>query len=183
MVDKEFTLQVKDLKTYYYTEEGVVRAVDGLDFEVEPGEAFAIVGESGCGKSVTSLSILGLVPSPPGKIVGGQILYNGEDLLKKSEKQMRAIRGNDISMIFQEPLTSLNPVFTVGRQIGESFKYHQKMSKQEARERSIEMLRMVGIPSPEKVIDDYPHQLSGGMRQRVMIAMALACKPWSAHLR
>ena len=172
-----YMLQVKDLKTYYYTEEGVVPAVDGLDFEVEQGETFAIVGESGCGKSVTSLSILGLIPSPPGKIVGGQILYNGEDLLKKSEKQMRAIRGNEISMIFQEPMTSLNPVFTVGRQISESFKYHQQMGKKEAHEKAIEMLKMVGIPSPEKVVDDYPHQLSGGMRQRVMIAMALACNP------
>ncbi len=170
-------LQVKGLKTYYYTEEGVVPAVDGLDFEVEQGETFAIVGESGCGKSVTSLSILGLIPSPPGKIVSGEILYNGEDLLKKSEKQMRAIRGNEISMIFQEPMTSLNPVFTVGRQIGESFKYHQQMGKREMHERAIDMLRMVGIPSPEKVVDDYPHQLSGGMRQRVMIAMALACNP------
>ena len=172
-----YMLQVKDLKTYYYTEEGVVPAVDGLDFEVEQGETFAIVGESGCGKSVTSLSILGLIPSPPGKIVGGQILYNGEDLLKKSEKQMRAIRGNEISMIFQEPMTSLNPVFTVGRQISESFKYHQQMGKKEAHEKAIEMLKLVGIPSPEKVVDDYPHQLSGGMRQRVMIAMALACNP------
>ncbi len=170
-------LQVKGLKTYYYTEEGVVPAVDGLDFEVEQGETFAIVGESGCGKSVTSLSILGLIPSPPGRIVGGEILYNGEDLLKKSEKQMRAIRGNEISMIFQEPMTSLNPVFTVGRQIGESFKYHQQMGKNEMHERAIDMLRVVGIPSPEKVVNDYPHQLSGGMRQRVMIAMALACNP------
>ena len=141
------------------------------------GETFAIVGESGCGKSVTSLSILGLIPNPPGKIIAGEILYNGEDLLKKTEKQMRAIRGNEISMIFQEPMTSLNPVFTVGRQIGESFKYHQHLGKKEARDRAIEMLRLVGIPSPDKVVDDYPHQLSGGMRQRVMIAMALACNP------
>ena len=141
------------------------------------GETFAIVGESGCGKSVTSLSILGLIPNPPGKIIAGEILYNGEDLLKKTEKQMRAIRGNEISMIFQEPMTSLNPVFTVGRQISESFKYHQHLGKKEARDRAIEMLRLVGIPSPDKVVDDYPHQLSGGMRQRVMIAMALACNP------
>ena len=173
----DYMLQVKDLKTYYYTEEGVVPAVDGLDFEVAQGETFAIVGESGCGKSVTSLSILRLIPSPPGKIVSGQILYNGEDLLKKNEKQMRAIRGNEISMIFQEPMTSLNPVFTVGRQIGESFKYHQQMGKREAHQKAIDMLRLVGIPSPEKVVNDYPHQLSGGMRQRVMIAMALACNP------
>ncbi len=173
----DYMLQVKGLKTYYYTEEGVVPAVDGLDFEVAQGETFAIVGESGCGKSVTSLSILGLIPNPPGKIIAGEILYNGEDLLKKTEKQMRAIRGNEISMIFQEPMTSLNPVFTVGRQISESFKYHQHLGKKEARDRAIEMLRLVGIPSPDKVVDDYPHQLSGGMRQRVMIAMALACNP------
>ena len=173
----DYMLQVKGLKTYYYTEEGVVPAVDGLDFEVAQGETFAIVGESGCGKSVTSLSILGLIPNLPGKIIAGEILYNGEDLLKKTEKQMRAIRGNEISMIFQEPMTSLNPVFTVGRQISESFKYHQHLGKKEARDRAIEMLRLVGIPSPDKVVDDYPHQLSGGMRQRVMIAMALACNP------
>lgn len=173
----EKMLQVKNLKTYYYTEEGVIPAVDGLDFEVEQGETFAIVGESGCGKSVTSLSILRLVPSPPGRILEGEILYNGEDLLKKTEKQMREIRGNEISMVFQEPMTSLNPVFTVGRQIGESFMYHQNMGKKEAHEKAIEMLRLVGIPTPEKVVDDYPHQLSGGMRQRVMIAMALACNP------
>ena len=174
---QDYLLKVNDLKTYYYTEEGVVHAVDGVDFGVLPGETFAIVGESGCGKSVTSLSILGLIPSPPGKIVGGEILYNGEDLLKKTEKQMRKIRGNDISMIFQEPMTSLNPVFTVGQQIGESLKYHQGMNKKEARERAVEMLKLVGIPEPEKAVDRYPHQLSGGMRQRVMIAMALACNP------
>ena len=170
-------LEVKNLKTYYYTEEGVVPAVNGLDFEVDQGETFAIVGESGCGKSVTSLSILRLIPDPPGKIISGEILYNGEDLMKKTEHQMRAIRGNEISMIFQEPMTSLNPVFTVGRQIGESFVFHQQLGKEEAHKRAIEMLRLVGIPSPEKVVDDYPHQLSGGMRQRVMIAMALACNP------
>ncbi len=170
-------LEVKGLKTYYYTEEGVVPAVDGLDFDLNEGETFAIVGESGCGKSVTSLSILRLIPSPPGEIEAGEILYNGEDLLKKSEKEMRRIRGNEISMIFQEPMTSLNPVFTVGKQIGESFKFHQSLGPKECREKSIEMLRLVGIPSPEKVVDDYPYQLSGGMRQRVMIAMALACKP------
>ena len=170
-------LQIRGLKTWYYTEEGVVHAVDGVDFEVRPGETFAIVGESGCGKSVTSLSILRLVPDPPGKIVAGEILYRGEDLLKKSEKEMRAIRGNEISMIFQEPMTSLNPVFTVGQQIGETLRYHRHTKKAEARAKGIEMLRLVGIPNPEKVIDDYPHSLSGGMRQRVMIAMALACSP------
>lgn len=173
----EPVLQVKGLKTYYYTEEGVVPAVDGLDFEVDPGETFAIVGESGCGKSVTSLSILRLIPSPPGKIIDGEIIYHGQDLVKKSEREMRSIRGNDISMIFQEPMTSLNPVFTVGQQIGESFRFHQQMGKAEMLKKSIEMLRLVGIPEPEHVINDYPNQLSGGMRQRVMIAMALACKP------
>ena len=173
----EPVLQVKGLKTYYYTEEGVVPAVDGLDFEVEPGETFAIVGESGCGKSVTSLSILRLIPSPPGKIIDGEIIYHGQELVKKSEREMRSIRGNDISMIFQEPMTSLNPVFTVGQQIGESFRFHQQMGKAEMLKKSIEMLRLVGIPEPEHVINDYPNQLSGGMRQRVMIAMALACNP------
>lgn len=170
-------LEVKDLKTYYYTEEGVVPAVDGLDFDVKEGETFAIVGESGCGKSVTSMSVLRLIQNPPGKIISGEIRYMGEDLLKKPEKQMRRIRGNDISMIFQEPMTSLNPVFTVGRQIGESLIYHQEMSKKDVRQKAIEMLKLVEIPDAELVVDRYPHQLSGGMRQRVMIAMALACDP------
>ena len=173
----EPVLQVKGLKTYYYTEEGVVPAVDGLDFEVEPGETFAIVGESGCGKSVTSLSILRLIPSPPGKIIDGEIIYHGQDLVKKSEREMRSIRGNDISMIFQEPMTSLNPVFTVGQQIGESFRFHQQMGKAEMLKKSIEMLRLVGIPEPEKRVRQYPHEFSGGMRQRVMIAIAFACDP------
>lgn len=170
-------LEVKNLKTYFYTEEGVVPAVDGLDFTLGKGETLAIVGESGCGKSVTSLSVLRIVPTPPGKILDGEILYKGENLLQKTEKQMRSIRGNEISMIFQEPLTSLNPVFTIGRQIMDILRMHQGMKKDEARKKAIEMLRMVRIPSPEKVVDDYPHQLSGGMRQRVMIAMALACSP------
>ena len=170
-------LEVKGLKTYYYTEEGVVPAVDGLDFDVKEGETFAIVGESGCGKSVTSMSILRLIPDPPGKIISGEILYMGEDLLKKTEKQMRRIRGNEISMIFQEPMTSLNPVFTVGRQISESLIFHQGMDKKDARQKAIRMLRLVEIPDAELVVDRYPHQLSGGMRQRVMIAMALACDP------
>ena len=170
-------LEIKDLRTYFYTEEGVVPAVDGLDLTLEEGETLAVVGESGCGKSVTSLSLLRLIQTPPGRIISGEILYNGEDLLKKSEKEMQKIRGNDISMIFQEPMTSLNPVFTVGHQIGESLKYHQGLGKKEARDRAVEMLGLVGIPTPEKVVDNYPHQLSGGMRQRVMIAMALACNP------
>lgn len=170
-------LQVKDLKTYFYTEEGIVPAVDGLDFELEKGETLAIVGESGCGKSVTSLSVLQIVPTPPGKIESGEIVYQGEDLLKKTEKEMQKIRGNEISMIFQEPLTSLNPVFTIGKQICDILRLHQKMSKKEARDRALEMLKRVRIPSAEQVIDEYPHQLSGGMRQRAMIAMALACNP------
>ncbi|NLM44884.1 MAG: ABC transporter ATP-binding protein [Clostridiales bacterium] len=174
---KESILKVSNLKTYFYTDEGVIPGVDGVDFEVKKRETLAIVGESGCGKSVTSLSILRLIPNPPGKIIEGEILYNGKDLLKFSEKEMRKIRGNEISMIFQEPMTSLNPVFTVGRQIMESLIIHQNMNKAQARERAIEMLKLVGIPLPEKRIDNYPHQLSGGMRQRVMIAMALACNP------
>ena len=174
---KETVLQVKNLKTYFYTEEGMVPAVDGLDFELGKGETLAIVGESGCGKSVTSLSVLRIVPTPPGKILDGEILYKGEDLLKKSEREMRAIRGTEISMIFQEPLTSLNPVFTIGKQITDILRMHQGMNKKQAYEKAVEMLAKVRIPSPEKVVNDYPHQLSGGMRQRVMIAMALACNP------
>ena len=174
---EDIVLQVKNLQTYFYTEEGIVPAVDGLDFSLRQGETLAIVGESGCGKSVTSMSVLRLVPTPPGKILGGEILYKGEDLLKKSEKQMRSIRGNEISMIFQEPLTSLNPVFTIGRQITDILRLHQSMNKKQAREKALEMLRKVRIPAPEKVIDDYPHQLSGGMRQRIMIAMVLSVKP------
>lgn len=145
----EKVLEVKNLKTYFYTDEGEIPAVDGVDFSLERGETLAIVGESGCGKSVTSLSILRLIATPPGKIVDGEILYNGRDLLKLSEKEMRSVRGNDISMIFQEPMTSLNPVFTVGKQIMESLIYHQNMTKEQARERAIEMLRLVDIPNPE----------------------------------
>lgn len=170
-------LEVKNLKTYFYIEEGVVKAVDGLDLVLHERETLAIVGESGCGKSVTSLSILRLVATPPGKIVDGEILFRNEDLLKKSEAQMQKIRGNEISMIFQEPMTSLNPVFKIGHQISESLILHQNMNKKEALERSIEMLRLVGIPNPEKAVRYYPYQLSGGMRQRAMIAMALSCNP------
>lgn len=170
-------LNVENLKTYFYTEDGVVPAVDGVSFSLDKGEALGIVGESGCGKSVTSLSIMRLVPNPPGKIIEGRIEFEGQDLLAKSEAEMRSIRGNDISMIFQEPMTSLNPLFTVGDQIMEAIILHQKVGKAEARARAIEMLRKVGIPSPERRVDEYPHQMSGGMRQRVMIAMALSCNP------
>ena len=165
-------LEVKNLKTSFFTEEGEVKAVDDVSFNVYKGKTLGIVGESGCGKSVTSLSIMRLIPNPPGRIVGGEILYNGRDLLKLSPAEMRAIRGNEISMIFQEPMTSLNPVFTIGNQVCEAISLHQDLSKSETRNKAIEMLTLVGIPSPEKRIDDYPHQLSGGMRQRVMIAMA-----------
>jgi len=170
-------LRVEELKTWFHTDEGTAKAVDGVSFEVRPRETLGIVGESGCGKSVTSLSILRLVPQPPGEIAGGRIMFRGIDLLELPEKEMRKIRGNEIAMIFQEPMTSLNPVYTVGDQIGEVLRLHRDMSKGEARERTIEMLRRVRIPDPEQRVDEYPHQLSGGQRQRVMIAMALACDP------
>ncbi len=175
--EEEKLIDVSDLRTYFYTEEGVVKAVDGVDFEIYPGETLGIVGESGCGKSVTSLSIMRLIESPPGKIVSGEILYDGKDLTKQTQKEMRKIRGNEISMIFQEPMTSLNPVYTVGDQISEAILIHKDVNKKQAREQSIDMLRKVGIPLPEQRVDEYPHQLSGGMRQRVMIAMALSCDP------
>ncbi len=170
-------LEVKDLRTYFYTDDGIVKAVDGVDFEVKVGETIGIVGESGCGKSITAMSILRLIQCPPGKIVSGEILFNGEDLIKVTEKRIREIRGNSISMIFQEPMTSLNPVFTAGYQIEEILKLHQNLSDDEARDKAVEMIRMVGIPNPERIANEYPHQLSGGMRQRIMIAMALACRP------
>jgi peptide/nickel transport system ATP-binding protein/oligopeptide transport system ATP-binding protein len=170
-------VEVKNLKTYFYIEEGVVKAVDGVDYEIYPGETLGIVGESGCGKSVTSLSIMRLVESPPGKIEAGEIKFGGRDLTKIPEKEMRKIRGNDISMIFQEPMTSLNPVYTVGDQIMEAIMLHKKVDRKEAKRQAIEMLTKVGIPLPEQRVDEYPHQLSGGMRQRVMIAMALSCDP------
>ena len=176
MIEAEL-LQVEGLKTWFHTEEGTAKAVDGVSFDVRPRETLGIVGESGCGKSVTSLSILRLIPQPPGEIAGGRILFRGLDLLELPEKEMRKIRGNEIAMIFQEPMTSLNPVYTVGDQIGEVLRLHRDMSKDEARERSIEMMRRVRIPDPEQRVDEYPHQLSGGQRQRVMIAMALACDP------
>jgi len=170
-------LRIEDLRTYFYVDEGTARAVDGVSFEIPKGKTLGLVGESGCGKSVTALSIMRLVPSPPGKIEGGSIYLGETDLLKLSEPRMRKVRGNDISMIFQEPMTSLNPVFTVGNQIMEVLRLHQKMRKREARGKTIELLRQVGIPLPEQRINEYPHQLSGGMKQRVMIAMALACNP------
>ena len=170
-------LEVKDLRTYFYTDAGVVRAVDGVSYDLNQGETLGLVGESGCGKSVSALSILRLIANPPGKIVGGEILFEGKDLLKASEEEIRDIRGNQIAMIFQEPMTSLNPVLTIGLQIGEALELHRKMNKTEAREEIIRLLKMVGIPDPERRINDYPHQFSGGMRQRVMIAMALSCNP------
>ncbi len=170
-------LEVSDLRTWFFTRDGIVRAVDGVSFHVMPGETLAIVGESGCGKSVTALSILRLVPAPPGRIVSGRVTFAGRNLLDLDEAAMRDVRGNDISMIFQEPMTSLNPVLTIGRQIGETLTLHQGLDKKAARARAVEMLRLVHIPEPERRIEQYPHQLSGGMRQRVMIAMALACNP------
>ncbi len=175
-------LSVNNLKTYFFTDDGVVKSVDGVTFHIAKGETLAVVGESGSGKSVTSLSAMRLIPSPPGKIVEGEMLFTGKDgvqhnLVTASEPEMRKIRGNDISMIFQEPMTSLNPVYTVGDQIAEAVILHQGKNKKEAMVVATEMLRLVGIPAPEKRVNEYPHQLSGGMRQRVMIAMALSCNP------
>lgn len=176
-MEKRKLLEIKDLTVKFFTEDGTVNAVERVSFDIEKEETLGVVGESGCGKSVTVLSVMRLLPSPPAKITSGKILFEGEDLLSKSEAEMRRIRGNLISMVFQEPMTSLNPVFTIGHQISEAIILHQKLSKKEARERAIEMLRLVGIPNPEKRYWEYPHQLSGGMRQRVMIAMALSCSP------
>jgi oligopeptide/dipeptide ABC transporter ATP-binding protein len=175
--DRDSLLKVQGLKTHFYTEDGIVRAVDGVDFALEPGETLGFVGESGCGKSVTALSILRLIPQPPGKIVSGELNFKGEDLRSLSLDRMRRIRGKDISMIFQEPMTSLNPVFNIGKQISEAIQLHEGLAAKESLNKATEMLHLVGIPSPEKRIRDYPHQLSGGMRQRVMIAMALSCNP------
>jgi oligopeptide/dipeptide ABC transporter ATP-binding protein len=170
-------LQVEELKTYFYTFEGIAKAVDDVSFFLTKGEVLGIVGESGCGKSVTAQSIMRLIPEPPGKIVNGKILFDGTDIVPLSLEQMRSIRGNRISIIFQEPMTSLNPVYTIGNQISEMFILHEKRSRRDSWERSIEMLQKVQIPAPEKRVHEYPHQLSGGMRQRAMIAMALACNP------
>lgn len=171
-------LTVRDLETTFFTDDGNIAAVDRISFSIHEGEVLAIVGESGCGKSVTSLSIMGLVPSPPGKITNGQILLDNKDLTKLKEKQMRAIRGQEIAMIFQEPMTSLNPLFTIGNQLTEAIRIHNKSwNKKQAIKRAVEIMKLVGLPRAEQLINEYPHQLSGGMRQRVMIAMALVCNP------
>ncbi|MFC4183724.1 ABC transporter ATP-binding protein [Saccharococcus thermophilus] len=170
-------LEVKGLKTSFFTDEGEIPAVDGVDFYINEGEILGVVGESGCGKSVTSLSIMGLLPKGIGRIVDGEILFKGENLVHASEKRMKQIRGNEIAMIFQEPMTSLNPLFTIGNQLVEAIRIHTNINKKEAKTRAVEMLKLVGLPRAEQIIDEYPHQLSGGMRQRVMIAMAMACRP------
>lgn len=170
-------LEVKDLRTYFHTNEGVLKAVDGLSYHVDQGECVAIVGESACGKSVSAMSVLRLIPYPPGIIEGGEVLFKGEDLLQASEARMREVRGNFIGMVFQEATTSLNPVLTVGRQVSESLMLHRDLSRKEARAESVRLLKLVGIPDPDDRVDDYPHQFSGGMQQRIMIAMALSCDP------
>ena len=170
-------LEVDDLKMYFHTRDGVVRAVDGVSYTLDPGETLGVVGESGSGKSVTVMTIMGLIAMPPGKIEGGDVRYRGKSLLKMTPKEMQEVRGNDIAMVFQDPMSSLNPVYKIGRQVGEGLRIHRGYSKKEAEARAVELLDMVGIPDPEQRVKDYPHQFSGGMRQRVMIAMALACDP------
>ena len=170
-------LEVDDLKMYFHTGDGVVKAVDGVTYTLDRGETLGVVGESGSGKSVTAMTIMGLIEMPPGKIEGGDVRYRGKSLLKMSEREMQQIRGNDIAMVFQDPMTSLNPVYTIGRQLGEGLRLHRGYTKEQATKRAVELLDMVGIPNPEQRVKDYPHQFSGGMRQRVMIAMALACDP------
>ena len=177
MDENHTLLEIRDLRTHFFTEEGVAKAVDGVGFAIPRGKTLALVGESGCGKSVTALSIMRLVPDPPGRVVSGEIRFNGRNLLDLSEKQMRGVRGNDAAMVFQEPMTSLNPVYTVGDQIVEAVELHQDVYGREALDRAVEMLDKVGIPDPAQRAGEYPHQLSGGMRQRVMIAMALSCDP------
>jgi oligopeptide/dipeptide ABC transporter ATP-binding protein len=173
----EDLLEIEHLQTHFFTPEGVVRAVEDVSFSIPNGKTLGILGESGCGKSVTALSIMRLIPDPPGKILSGSIRLNGQDLLRLTSNRMRDLRGNQIAMIFQEPMTALNPVYTIGDQIGETYQTHQNLTQKEALEKATEMLKLVGISAPEKRINEYPHQLSGGMRQRAMIAMALACRP------
>ncbi len=170
-------IEIKNLRTSFFTPEGEMRAVDGVSFDIEEGKTLGLVGESGCGKSVTALSIMRLIPSPPGKVVGGQVLFRGKNLLELNGEEMRKVRGNEISMVFQEPMTSLNPVFTIGNQIMEAIRLHQGLARREVREKAIEMLRLVKIADPAARVDVFPHQLSGGMSQRVMIALALSCNP------
>ena len=170
-------LEIKELATHFYTAEGVVKAVDGVSYDLEEGETLGLVGESGCGKSVSALSVMRLIPWPPGKIVGGQVLFEGENLLELADAGMRRIRGNRIAMVFQEPMTSLNPVLTIGRQLTETLELHLRMDKRSARQRAAELIQMVAIPDAERRLSQYPHQFSGGMRQRIMIAMALSCNP------
>ena len=170
-------LQVKDLKTYFYTKDGVVKAVDGVSYDVQKGETLGLVGESGCGKTVSALSLMRLITDPPGRIVDGEIIFEGRDLLKVREDELYHIRGKDIAMVFQEPMASLNPVLTIGRQIAETLEWHLAMGKKAALDRAVELLDKMGIPEPEKRLDDYPHQFSGGMAQRVMLAIALSCNP------
>ena len=170
-------LQIKELETHFFTSEGVVRAVNGVSYDVQPGETLGLVGESGSGKSVSALSLMRLIPNPPGKIVGGEVLFDGESLLEVDDARMREIRGNDIAMVFQEPMTSLNPVLTIGRQLTEALELHLGLKRRDAETRAVELLHLVGIPAAEERLHDYPHQFSGGMRQRVMIAMALSCDP------
>ena len=177
MSENKELLKVNNLGITFFTDRGALPAVQEVSFTVHPGETLGVVGESGCGKSMTALSLMQLIPSPPGKITSGEIIYKGEDLLKKSEREIQNIRGKEISMIFQEPMTSLNPVVTVGKQIMEAVLTHENISKEDAKKRALEMISLVGIPMPEKVFASCPHQLSGGMRQRIMIAMALSCKP------
>ena len=176
-VERKPLLEVKNLKTWFYTPDGIVKAVNGVSFTLNEGEALGLVGESGCGKSVSAMSLMRLIPTPPGRIVEGEVIFDGRDLLKLNDEGIRRIRGNDIAMIFQDPMTSLNPVLTIGRQIGEALELHKGMNRDQARQRTIELLELVGIPAARSRHDDYPHQFSGGMRQRVMIAMALSCDP------
>src|SRR5262249_21784278 len=173
----EHLLEIRGLKTHFATDDGMVRAVDGVDLTIDRGETLGVVGESGCGKTVTALSVLQLIATPPGRIVGGEILWQGRDLVRGDKQEMRRIRSSEIGIVFQEPMTSLNPVYTVGEQLAEVVRLHEGLGRRAARDKAVEMLRLVRIPNPERRIRDYPHQFSGGMRQRVMIAMALSCNP------